>query len=76
MVTPEMYAAMIGSVLQHSEKHLREAYALCDLMAEGEGTLQERLAQVENLRTEIQIIQSDMGRALLFFGIDDMGGAA
>jgi nickel-dependent lactate racemase len=63
---------MIGSVLQHSEKHLLEAYALCALVSEGEGLLQERLKQVLDLKAEITVIRDDMTRALLFFGIDDM----
>jgi hypothetical protein len=77
MMNPEMYAAMIGSVLHHTKGHLEEAFRLCEGINDDFAGIPERLEAVEELKVELQVIRSDMDRALLYFGIDDQisGGA-
>lgn len=75
MITPAMYSAMIGSVLEHGQKHLNTARALCDKIATGEDGFLKRLEQVGALRGELLILKCDMERALLFFDIDEKGSA-
>jgi hypothetical protein len=70
MLTPEMYAGMTGSVLQHAQGHIQKALSLCDAIGQGDGTLQERLQDAQDLITEIKVIKSDMERALLFLDMD------
>jgi hypothetical protein len=72
MLTPEMYAAMTASVLQHADGHINTALALCDSIAISEGELDDRFKDANALIAELQIVKSDMERALLFLGIDDL----
>lgn len=72
MLTPEMYAAMTASVLQHSAGHIKTALALCDNIVVGAGELDDRFKDANALITELKTIKSDMERALFFLGIDDL----
>ena len=72
MLTHDMYAAMTGSILQHSKCHIENGLALCDIIAKGEGDIEAQLNNVRDLVTEIQVIRSDMDRALLFLEINDI----
>jgi hypothetical protein len=65
-----MYAGMIDSVLSHTGQHLQTARVLCAKIADGEGEFEERIKTVEDLKTEILIMQSDLARTLLYFGVN------
>lgn len=73
MMTPAMYAAMTGSVLQHAEGHIKTALSLCGAISDGKGGLEQRLQDANALIVELEVVRSDMERALLFLGIDRLG---
>jgi hypothetical protein len=71
MLTPEMFAAMTASVLQHSQGHIQKALSLCSEIAEGEQDFEDLLKIAEALVNEIRVVREDMDRALLFLNMDD-----
>ena len=70
MFTPEMFAAMTGSVLQHAEGHIKTAFELCDAISKDSDSYEQRRKDAQKLITELRVIRDDMKRALMFLDID------